>query len=263
LSGITAVELIGIEFFEFLQKSLIPFCRISAALAFFPIFSNVSVPVTIRVGLSALLTLVAFTLYEFPLINPLSGQGFQTIVAELLVGAGTGLILQFMLAALLVAGQAISSTMGLSMANLIDPNFGNAPILSGFLVVIATFIFLGLGGHVVVIGLIFESFTYVPIAIDVMRADGIQKIISASTFVFTASAAIALPSLIFLLAVNFGFGVVTRASPALNIFAIGFPMILVLGLAFLLLSVGGLTSRMQGLWMETFDLVRVFLADSK
>ena len=74
-----------------------------------------------------------------------------------------GLIFQVASAALVVAGQAISNAMGLSIANMIDPNMGNVPVISQFLTILGTLVFLGMGGHLIVFGLVLESFRILPI----------------------------------------------------------------------------------------------------
>ena len=82
---------------------------------------------------------------------------------QIFIGASMGLVLQIVVAAITVAGQSISAAMGLSMANMIDPNVGNVPVLAQLLLVMSTLIFVGVGGHALLMGLILDSFNVLPI----------------------------------------------------------------------------------------------------
>ena len=120
--------------------------------------------------------------------------------------------------------------MGLGMANMIDPNLGNVPVLSQFFVICSTLIFLALGGHLMLIKLLLISFTTMPIGAELDIIELSQQLIRWSIMIFYGALLIALPIIIALLFFNMGLGVVTRASPALNIFAIGFPAMIIGGL---------------------------------
>ena len=74
------------------------------------------------------------------------------------MGALIGLSLQVVLAAIIVSGQAISGGMGLSMANMVDPNLGNVPTVSQLLLILGLLLFLALGGHLILITIIADSF---------------------------------------------------------------------------------------------------------
>ena len=98
------------------------------------------------------------------LCGSLQRSGLREVFVQASVGAVMGLVLQIV-AAVVVAGQAISAAMGLAMANMIDPNLGNVPVIAQFLLVIATLLFLGLGGHLVLISILLESFKTLPIGV--------------------------------------------------------------------------------------------------
>ena len=70
---------------------------------------------------------------------------------------------------------------------------------------------------------------------------------------------IALPAMITLLLINSAMGVVSRAAPALNVFAVGFPASLFLGLVMIYLLVPFFGSGMENLWFKSFEYVRIFL----
>ncbi len=145
--------------------------------------------------------------------------------------------------------------MGLSMANMVDPSMGNVPVIAQFFVICSTLIFLGLGGHVLVISLLLESFELLPIntALDLQ---GLLKLtIEWSAMMFLGAILIGLPLMASLLFINIGLGVITRTAPALNIFAVGFPAMILAGIVLLSLSMTSIGYRIQWLWQESFEII--------
>jgi len=92
------------------------------------------------------LTWLVYPMHQWPQIDPLSAPGMMEICNQLMIGMLMGLMLQVVTAAIVVAGQSIANAIGLSMATMVDPNMGNVPVISQFLLVMATLIFVGLGG---------------------------------------------------------------------------------------------------------------------
>ncbi|CAN0505686.1 unnamed protein product, partial [Discosporangium mesarthrocarpum] len=146
-----------------LAAFLWPFVRIGAFLVAAPLFSLDAVLLRVRILLALALTFMIYNLLEAPEIDPLSLAGIGQILIQIYLGLMLGFILQIVTAAVALAGQAIANSMGLGFANLVDPAMGNIPVLSQFLVILATFIFLAVGGHLLVISLLLESFFLVPI----------------------------------------------------------------------------------------------------
>ena len=145
--------------------------------------------------------------------------------------------------------------MGLSMANMIDPSMGNVPVIAQFFVICSTLIFLGLGGHVLVISLLLESFTLVPIGSVIELQQLLELTIEWSAMMFLGAILIGLPLMASLLFINIGLGIITRAAPALNIFAVGFPAMILAGIVLLSLSMTSIGYRIQWLWQESFEII--------
>jgi flagellar biosynthetic protein FliR len=143
--------------------------------------------------------------------------------------------------------------MGLSMANMVDPNMGNVPVIAQFLLICSTLIFLGLGGHIIVISMLLESFTLVPIGAAIELSTLFDLVIKWSAMVFLGGVLLALPILVALLFINIGLGVITRAAPALNIFAVGFPAMILAGILLLSMSMSSIGFRIQWLWRQGFE----------
>ncbi len=247
---------------DILDKFLVviwPMLRLSAFLAFTSIFSIRAVNMRIRVLLGFAMAFFVSQQIQIPRIDPLTADGVMEIARQILIGLTMGLVFQIASAALVVAGQAISASMGLTIANMIDPNMGNVPVLSQFFNILGTLVFLGMGGHLIVFGLVLESFTLIPIGQEFFNQDMLGKMIHWSAMMFLGALLIALPVMMTLLFINVGLGFVARAAPSLNIFTVGFPALILTGFVILIFSMGNNVARVQWVWAQAFSMLRAFL----
>jgi len=253
------VELFVPEIVERFYTFLWPFIRISALLLAAPLLSLQAVSVRIRIVLALVLTWVVYPTVEWPYIDPLSSEGLKVLLIQVVIGVSAGLILQIVNAALVVGGQSVTASMGLGMANMIDPNLGNVPVLSQFFVICATLIFLALGGHLMLIKVLLISFTTMPIGADLDIVELSQQLLSWSVMIFYGALLIALPIIVALLFFNMALGVITRSAPALNIFAIGFPAMIIGGILITLIAMPGIVRRIEMMWLGAFDQINQLL----
>ena len=115
-----------------------PMTRISACLMAAPMFSAMSVNTTLRISLGLVLTIMIYPLYDWPVIDVLSGTGLLLLMEQVIIGVMMGLILQIVFTAVSAAGEFISLSMGLGFAMMVDPNSGvQTPVVSQFLVILA------------------------------------------------------------------------------------------------------------------------------
>jgi flagellar biosynthetic protein FliR len=233
-----------------------PMLRISALMITAPIFSLSAFNTRMRILVALVLAWLVYTLYTWPVIDPTSAQGLLEVFNQIMIGATMGLILQIVVAAVVVAGQSIAAAMGLSMANMIDPNMGNVPVISQLLIVMSTLIFVGFGGHAILLGLILESFNSLPIGTDILNQAVYGRVLQWSSMMFLGAVLMALPVMVSLLFINVGLGIVTRAAPSLNIFAVGFPAMIMAGLVILIISLDSIGGRIEWIWVQGFSLVR-------
>ena len=249
------MDIVVAEVVQRFYTLLWPMIRVSAFLLASPFFSLRAVNVRVRVLLAALLTLMIYPLVDWPIIDPYSAAGLREIFNQILIGTVMGMLLQIVNASLVIGGQAVSSAMGLGMANMIDPNMGNVPVISHFFIICSTLIFMGIGGHVLVISLILESFKTLPVG-QMLAPDMLMAVLLQwSSMIFLGGLLLALPIMVSLLFVNIGVGVITRAAPALNIFAVGFPAMIMVGMVLLATSMTSIGYRIQWLWRESFNVV--------
>ena len=252
----------NVSLIEILDKFLVviwPMLRLSAFLAFTSIFSIRAVNMRIRISLAFAMAFFVTQQIEIPRIDPVTADGLMEIFRQILIGFTLGLVFQVASAAMVVAGQAISGSMGLSIANMMDPNMGSVPVVSQFFNIMGTLVFLGMGGHLIVFGLVIESFKLLPIGQEFFSQDMLGKMINWSAMMFLGALLIALPVMMTLLFINIGLGFVARAAPSLNIFTVGFPALILTGFIVLIFSMGNNVARIDWVWTQAFMMLRSYL----
>ena len=247
------MNLILDDLVQILITGLIPFLRISALLLAAPLVSLRVVSVRIRIALSIVLTAFIFPMLDLPVIDATSAAGIRLIVHELFIGILFAIVLQVVNAAMVLAGQSMSMSMGLGMAQTIDPNAGQVPVLASFLVVLSTLIFLSVGGHLIMIKLILQSFEVLPIGGAIMVKETLANVIEWTAMAFLGAVLVALPIMLTMMLINLCIGIVTRAAPALNIFAVGFPAMVLTGMVLVVVYMVNIGHRIEWIWLEAFD----------
>jgi flagellar biosynthetic protein FliR len=235
-----------------------PWIRITAMLITAPMFSNVQVPVRLRILLSIALTIAVMPAVDMPpAVDPLSMAAVLIAAQEVLIGVLIGLLLAASFQAVTIAGESISLAMGLGFATMVDPQSGaSVPMLSQFLLILATLLFLSLGGHLMLIELVAASFASMPIGGGLVRGD-FMAVAAFGAQMFAGAVLIALPAVVILLIVQLSMGIMTRAAPQMNIFSVGFPITILLGLLTVLFFVlPVLQPRLMQLWGAAFGLAR-------
>jgi flagellar biosynthetic protein FliR len=215
-----------------------PFVRISAVLMAAPLFGARTFPVRQRILLGFIVAvLVAPVLPPVPAIQIFSALGMLITAQQVVIGVAMGFILQMVFGAMVVAGQTIATSMGLGFASTIDPQNGvQVPVVSQYFLILATLVFLALNGHLVLIETVVESFYLYPIASESLPENMLILVATWIVEVFKGALLIALPAVSAILLVNIAFGVMTRAAPQINIFAVGFPITIIAGFVMIFLS---------------------------
>ncbi|MBP6275809.1 MAG: flagellar biosynthetic protein FliR [Limnohabitans sp.] len=233
-----------------------PMLRISALMITAPIFSINAFNVRLRILMALVLAWLIYPLHRWPVLDPSTAPGLVEVFNQIMIGSVMGLIFQVVVAATIVGGQSIAAAMGLSMANMLDPNMGNVPVISQLMIVMSTLIFVGFGGHAIMLGIISESFHSLPIGTSILNQNVYGRVLQWSSMVFLGAVLMALPVMVSLLFINIGLGVVTRAAPSLNIFAVGFPAMIIAGFLILIISMESIGARIEWLWVQGFNVVR-------
>lgn len=226
----TDAQLLG-----WLATVVYPFVRIAALVSTAPILGDPSVPRRIRIGLAVFVTIiVAPTLDEVPRVALLSGDGFLLIGRQLVIGAAMGFSIQLAFAAIEYAGDLIGLQMGLGFATIVNPETNDqSPLIGGLLRYFAMLAFLVANGPLMMIAGVSESFHSMPIAGSAGLLDDWKMLVMAGGTIFGLALHMALPVIAALLVTNVALGVMTRAAPQLNLFSIGFPITIAVGLVVL------------------------------
>lgn len=234
-----------------------PFLRISAMLIAAPLFGAGTVSVRIRVAIAFILAVVIAPLIPAPpAVEPLSLEGLSIAAQQVVIGAAIGFILQMVFSALTQAGESIALSMGLGFASMVDPQQGvQVPVVSTYFVIMSTLLFLALNGHVAVIELTLQSFFTMPVAVDGFTRADLWSVVSWGSTMFAYGLLVAMPAVASMLLVNLSMGVITRAAPQLNIFAVGFPMMIMLGFILLMLTIPVLVPQFTELLANALGLM--------
>jgi flagellar biosynthetic protein FliR len=211
-----------------------PFVRIGACLMVAPIFGARFVPARARLLLAVAVTALVLPLLPPVPVKPLSVEGVVITVHQVLIGAATGFVLMVAFDALAMGGQLLANGMGLGFAFNVDPLRGTGTaVLGQFYMVLVTLTFLALDGHVALIATLVEGFQRLPVT-AAPAAETWWTVAAWGTQLFAGALRVALPGMTALLVANLAFGVVSRAAPTLNLFAVGFPAMIIFGLLIVL-----------------------------
>jgi flagellar biosynthetic protein FliR len=233
---------------------LFPLARIFALLASAPVFNNMAQPVRLRLAAGLVITLtIVPVLPPMPVVPPGSWAGFAILAQQVLIGLVMGFILRIAFVAIDVAGELIGTQMSLSFAVFYDPQYaGQTPVVSEFLGLLTTLVFLAMNGHLLTLSVLTESFRLLPVSTIPMGSGSLAALLAWSSSLFSSGLLLALPLITALLIANLAMGVLARVAPQLNIFAVGFPVTLMAGFVVLMFSMPYLGAAMEKLFDQAF-----------
>ena len=221
--------------------------RVGAAFTIAPVFGAVGVPLPARIALSGGIgVLVLGTRGVVPPDAIFSVATVLAVVAEALVGLSLGFVLQIAFAGPLVASEVLGTSMGLGFASAIDPQNGRStPALGQFFSVMLTLLFLSMDGHLVLVDLLVRSYTVLPPGGAWLAPAQLKAVALFGGYAFLAGLLLALPVGFLLLCLNMIVGMMSRAAPALNLFAVGLPASLAVGVLGLAIAFPAMGDYMQ------------------
>ena len=223
---------------DWVSPLLWPFLRVLALFGAMPVLAQRSVPMRIRVALAFLIALCAqAALPEMPRVALDSAQAFLVVVQQVLIGLTLGFAVRMVFAAIELAGEVVGLQMGLNFAGHFDPASGsNATTLSRFYGVSISWLFIVINGHLLLIAAVVQSFIVFPVGPEPFAfLRSLQPQVWGAE-IFRLGLWIALPMIAMLTFVNLVLGIVSRVAQQMNVFAIGFPITLSVGLLGVLLT---------------------------
>lgn len=221
--------------------------RVGSALIAAPVFGAVQVPLPVRITLSGAIGVLVLGIHPItPPHQVFALTTFLSVAAEALVGLAMGFILQIAFAAPLIAGEMIGNSMGIGFASMVDPQSGGSSQAVGqFMSILLTLLFLSLDGHLILVDMVVKSYQALPPGAAWLTPDQLKHIAFFGGYAFSAGFLLALPVGFLLLCLNLIVGMLSRSAPALNLFAVGLPASLAVGVIALAIAFPAMGDYMQ------------------
>lgn len=240
--------------FDFWLYILLIFTRMTAFMGVAPYFSIRNVPPLARGALAFVLAILIYPVIPLPKIENFYLLSFVLFLAgEALAGLILGYTAAIIFSAIKMAGQLIDIQIGLAMASIFDPQSGSQnTLLSQFLYTIAVLTFMIIDGHHHLLQSLVKSYEFLPLAAFKFAEEQLVKqIVNTFTGVFIIALKIAAPILAVLIIVDLSLGLVARTVPQLNVFILGFP--LKIGLGIIALAV--VTPLLASVFINVYNLI--------
>jgi flagellar biosynthetic protein FliR len=230
------------QILAWLNPLLWPFLRALALFSAMPILGTRSVPMPVRIGLAGLIAIAAQpTLPVAPVVALDSALAITLIVQQAVIGLSLGFAVRLVFASIEFAGEIIGLQMGLNFAGFFDPiSATTATATSRFFGTSVAWLFIVINGHLLVIAALVQSFGAFPVGPEPFAFLHQVQPQRWGAELFSTGLWIALPLITMLLFVNLVLGAISRVAPQINIFAVGFPVTLGVGLLGLLLTLPAL-----------------------
>lgn len=234
---------------EHLWELLFLSIRIGAAFIAAPMVGGMVLPATARAMIAFVLAVFVATWVPYPdLPDMLSLAAIIAVLQEVVIGAALGFVLQIAFSVPLIAAEQISGTMGLAIATSIDPTSGaQSGALGSFFGLILTLLFYAIGGHLLWLQLLMQSYQFLPAGEGGFGATQAMDVVLFAGYCIATAAAIALPVVLVLLCVQLITGTISRAAPALNLFALGLPAGTLAGITAMIVAMPILVEQLTNL----------------
>jgi flagellar biosynthesis protein FliR len=214
-----------------------PLTRMLALVATAPLLSHRAIPARAKIGIALAVTLaIAPVVSSPPLTGMLEARGLVPLAHNILVGLSIGFALRLVFVAIELAGQLIGLQIGLSFAGYFNPDLGESEnVVSNFTAMLALLMFLAIDGHLMLLYVLADSFRVFPAGGTGPLPIEPMALVHAASNIFAIAMSISLPILAVMLLINVVLGLMARVAPQLNLFAVGFPLTVLAGLAALTL----------------------------
>ena len=216
--------------------------RVGGLLIMAPILGSRVAPVRVRAAIAFFLAVAMLPAVPAEAAQAVASdagplQLFAALALEISIGFTIGLVAEFIFGGVQMAGQLAGVQMGVGLSSLIDPQTqDHITSLSQWQNLVALLVFLAIDGHHLLIRAVAESFTVLPIGGGFPAADGLGRVLILAGGIFVVALKVAAPVMVMLLLVNGAMGVLAKLIPQLNVFIVGFPLNVAVGLFMLTAS---------------------------
>jgi flagellar biosynthetic protein FliR len=244
------------QLMSWLSPVIWPFLRVLALFSVAPIFSQRSIPTRAKVGLAFLVALSAqASLSGQPVVSVNGPEALGTAVQQIAVGVAIGFAVRIVFAAVELAGELVGLQMGLNFAAFFDPSSNaQTSAVSRFFGNMAVLLFIAINGHLMVLMAVVRSFESFPVDGRFVEVTARLRLYELGADMFASALWLALPMVALLLFVNLALGIVSRLAPQMNIYAIGFPVTLMMGLVGIVATLPMMEVPMLQLMQRMLDL---------
>ena len=252
----TSAQLAG-----FIYPFMWPLARILSCIALVPLFNSRSIPQRVKIGLSIFIAiLITPMLPPMPDVELGSTEGLLIMAQQILIGASIGFAMRIVFSSIELAGDLIGLQMGLGFAVFYSPNSNaNLPVVAQIFGLYALLMLLAMNGHLMIVDIIVRSFEFLPVQLGLGQGINIAGMVKVGGMIFSTGLLLALPLVVTLFIVNLSLGVLTRAAPQLNLFAVGFPITLALGIFLLALAMPTIGHLIQQILDRSFEAMAMVL----
>lgn len=214
------------------------FMRTLAMFTTMPVFNQRNMPMRVRIALAGLTAYAAqASMPDMPLVALDSAPALMLVLQQLLIGVSLGFAVRIVFASLEFAGELVGLQMGLNYAGFFDPSTGGqGTATSRFFGTLAAFLFIVSNGHLLLINAVVQSFQSFPVGADPFAFLRMAQPQVWGAEIFRIGLWVALPLITMLLFVNLVLGIISRVSSQINIFAVGFPITISVGLVGMLMT---------------------------
>ena len=242
---------------------LLMLTRCSGIFMIAPFFGSLNIPVTIRAAAA-----FAFTLVLFPVVDglgtvaaPPSVWSFAgAVLAELFIVWLIGFIAYVCFSAIHMAGKVMDMQVGFAVVNVMDPTSGQQiPLIGSLLYNLGIIVFLVTNGHHVIITALAESFRMVPLAAMQPNLSLTMLLVDFTNGIFVTGMKIAMPVTFAILLVNVALGILARTMPQMNIFVVGIPLQLMVGVGVLSMLLPFYVMFLDVLFNEMYGKISIAL----
>jgi flagellar biosynthesis protein FliR len=228
------------QLLDWMTTWLLPFFRILGLVMAAPILSHRSVPTRLKISFSLLLSFLVSPFASIPAGLSLASNSFLfEVIRETAIGASIGFLARVVLVVFELAGEVIGLQIGLSYAGYFTPGASTGNAVGSFTGTLGLWFFVTLNGPLLLIGVLIDSFQRLPIQGKnaIPSQESVFGFANLLGELFSMALLLALPVIVLLLLVNIAMGVASKVAPQMNLFAVGFPLLLTAGLAMLSLIV--------------------------
>ncbi len=244
---------------------LLIFCRITSFFVVAPVFSTRNVPASFKIGLGFFIAILVYLVYGVQETVALDASYVLMVIREVLTGLLLGFVAYLFVTVVQIAGGYIDMQMGFGMANVMDPVSGfTVPLLGNFKFIVVMLLFLSMNGHHYLLMAIMKSYDWLPLDNNLFSQIQQGHVSEFLVVTFSQVSLLALqlsaPLVVALFLTDVGLGFLARTAPQFNVFVIGIPLKILVGLFMLALLMPSFSSLIGHLFGYMFTALENLLA---